>query len=347
MPEAGLLISKDEIKNILKGLMKQKTLVAPVYNGKKIDYLPVTDVNDIVFTDELPYKSPKELFFPRYEKIITFKDGDAAAEIPKEQSVLFGARPCDLEALEIMKIIFTEGKFKDPFFEERYNNTLIIALGCMAKKPGCFCDERETDMGYCDKCDLFLMPKSTEAEKPLQAFELFEILYVSEKGREALKQYIPDLEKLENTKRKFTPAKTLSIETTDSSSADEKSVEEDLFNKVDWEKTVETCQGCGMCTFICPTCHCFMFKDVDEGNSACRYRNWDSCMFPKFTLHASGHNPRTAKHERYRQRIAHKYLYVKKNFGQIACTGCGRCVRACPAGMNIKTIVEGIMEDLT
>jgi ferredoxin len=326
MPDSAIVIPKGELKNILSAFMKQKTLVAPVFNGKKLDYLPAANTSEIVFDDELPYKSPKELFFPRCEKIITFKDGGAAAEIPKEQSVLFGARPCDLEALAIMKKVFTRGKFKDPYFEGRYNNTLIIGLACEKKKPGCFCDERETDMRFCDKCDMFLGIKG----------EAYEVLHVSEKGREESKQYVKGLEIFENTARKHAPEKTLSIEAT----------EEDLFSKIDWENAVETCQGCGLCTFICPTCHCFMFKDVDEGDCAYRYKNWDSCMFPKFTLHASGHNPRTAKHERYRQRIAHKYLYVRENFGSIACTGCGRCVRGCPAGMNIKTVVEGIAEAL-
>jgi ferredoxin len=326
MANTGILISKDKIKEMLSLLMKQRTLVAPASNGKKLDYLTVTDVNDIVFTDELPYKSPKELFFPPYEKIITFKDGEAVAETPDAKTVLFGARPCDLEALDIMKKVFTKGKYKDPFFEERYNNALVIGLGCANKKPGCFCDERETDMGFCGKCDLFLGIKG----------EGYEVLYVSEKGRDAFKQYIPGLDKFENEMRKFAPAKTLSIDAT----------EEELFKKIGWENIVETCQGCGMCTYICPTCHCFMFRDIDEGDRASRYKCWDSCMFPKFTLHASGHNPRASRSERYRQRIAHKYLYVKENFGPVACTGCGRCVRGCPAGMNIKSIVERILEEL-
>jgi ferredoxin len=186
-------------------------------------------------------------------------------------------------------------------------------------------------MGFCEKCDLFLGTKNGSED-----CDAYEVLYVSEKGRETLKQYISGLDKFENVKRKLMPEKTLSIE----------AAEEDLFKKIEWENIVEICQGCGMCTYICPTCHCFMFKDVDEGASASRYRNWDSCMFPKFTLHASGHNPRASKAERYRQRVAHKYLYVRENFGSVACTGCGRCVRSCPAGMNIKTIVEGIREAL-
>lgn len=68
-------------------------------------------------------------------------------------------------------------------------------------------------------------------------------------------------------------------------------------------------------------------------------------MFPKFTLHASGHNPRASKKERVRQRVLHKYLYLKQNHGLTGCTGCGRCLRSCPAGMNIKIIISKIMED--
>ena len=120
-----------------------------------------------------------------------------------------------------------------------------------------------------------------------------------------------------------------------------------MFDKIDWVKYTDICQGCGLCTFICPTCHCFEFKDVDENGSVCRYRNWDSCMFPKFTVHASGHNPRASIKERYRQRVLHKYSYIPKNFGYVSCTGCGRCIRSCPAGVNIRSIVEGITEDLS
>jgi ferredoxin len=42
--------------------------------------------------------------------------------------------------------------------------------------------------------------------------------------------------------------------------------------------------------------------------------------------------------------VLHKYLYVRQNTGLIACTGCGRCVRSCPVGINIKSVVESLME---
>jgi len=327
MADNKIFISEKELKDMLSALMEQRTVYAPVSNGKKLDYLQVKDIDSVVFSDELPYKSPKELFFPRCEKIILFKDGDVAEVLSEEKNVLFGAKPCDLEALDILRKIFTEGKFKDPYFETRCENTLMIGVSCIDKKPGCFCEERGTDLGYSDKCDLFLSADKGSG---------FEVLYVSERGRGAFSSFIEGLAEFENAPHEFNPETTLTIDAT----------EEELFDNVDFGKIVQTCQGCGMCTFICPTCHCFMFKDVNEGDQSSRYRCWDSCMFPKFTLHASGHNPREERYERYRQRIAHKYCYLKKNFDVVSCTGCGRCVRSCPAGMNIKNIVHGVVEEL-
>ncbi len=322
----SISIEKSKLLEILEAIMSDKKLIAQVQNGKTVDFLDVKNVDDILFGDEIAYKSPKEFLFPRVEKIIEFKKDEAVMNKKDEGVVIFGIRPCDLEGLYVLEQVFTKGKYVDPFFNENLKNTLLIGVGCHSKKPGCFCDERETNMKYSNKCDLFLNKDG----------ENYEVLYVSEKGREYFSKFIEDLKDFENKEApEFLKKETLSIDD---------HTETELFNKVDWEKISETCQGCGLCTYICPTCHCFEFKDVKEGENICRYRRWDSCMFGKFTLHASGHNPRQTKKERYRQRVLHKYLYVKNNFGCVACTGCGRCVRSCPAGLNINKIVHGIME---
>ena len=325
-----IIIQKEKMRAALAELMKESRVAAPVQDGKITDFIEVTDAQKILMGDELAYKSPKEFFFPRCEKIITFKDGEALPAAPQKDLVLFGARPCDLEALSILTAVFTEGKYADPFFKANLDASLIIGVSCREQKPGCFCDRRETDMNYSESCDLFLRDEG----------ETYTAAYISEKGKTRLGGLIQELNEFynhpaaDNTQQEQAPPLTLDA------------AELDMFDKIDWAALTETCQGCGLCTYICPTCHCFVFKDVEGEGEICRYRNWDSCMFPKFTLHASGQNPRASVKERYRQRVLHKYSYVKENFGRVACTGCGRCVRSCPAGVNIKTIVEKIKEEL-
>ena len=69
------------------------------------------------------------------------------------------------------------------------------------------------------------------------------------------------------------------------------------------------------------------------------------CQYPAFTLEASGHNPRTSSRERMRQRIMHKFSYYVKNFDEVACVGCGRCIENCPINLDLREIVTIIKEE--
>ncbi len=112
-----------------------------------------------------------------------------------------------------------------------------------------------------------------------------------------------------------------------------------------WATLGVRCNGCGACTMVCPTCHCFDIVDEEEGvGCGTRRRCWDTCQAGKFTLHASGHNPRADQIARYRQRINHKFAIYPVKFGDVLCTGCGRCVRTCQMGQNIGEILVAIDE---
>jgi ferredoxin len=115
----------------------------------------------------------------------------------------------------------------------------------------------------------------------------------------------------------------------------------DLFDAPFWDDVGFSCINCGTCTYLCPTCWCFDIQDEVLGKEGDRMRNWDSCMFPLFTLHGSGHNPRDYKMNRVRQRFMHKLkYYVDKYQNGVQCSGCGRCVRYCPVNIDIRDVAE-------
>jgi ferredoxin len=112
-----------------------------------------------------------------------------------------------------------------------------------------------------------------------------------------------------------------------------------------WKTLALRCHGCGACAAVCATCHCFDVVDEhDSYGSGARRRNWDTCQAAKFTAHASGHNPRKSQTERFRQRVMHKFSIYPRRFESVLCTGCGRCARACGAGMNLPEILGGLVQ---
>jgi ferredoxin len=109
-----------------------------------------------------------------------------------------------------------------------------------------------------------------------------------------------------------------------------------------WEDTREGCIGCAVCSFLCPTCHCFDISDGRNKSGGERVRVWDTCAFDVFTEQASGHNPRPTQRERMRQRIMHKFCYIPENFCILGCVGCGRCIRYCPGGNDVSHVLANL-----
>ncbi|KKL62819.1 hypothetical protein LCGC14_2181390 [marine sediment metagenome] len=118
-----------------------------------------------------------------------------------------------------------------------------------------------------------------------------------------------------------------------------------IFDSSLWDRVHQRCLGCGIRTYLCSTCHCFALLDEKNNSGVQRVRSWDSCMFPEFTVEASGHNPRISNRERMRQRVMHKFNYFVKRFGQTACVGCGRCIQNCPVNIDIREIIEEIKNE--
>jgi len=333
----GNYISEEKMSGFLKYLSLERTLVFPVDTGKVVEFLEVGALgfpsgDGVLADDVVSYKSLKEYYFPQTELMFTFEGDDVVPNADTSGYVIFGARPCDLEALRVMSVVYSSGKYADPFFQRHFEANLLIGVACKDLKAECFCREMGVDKAFSDFCDIMLVDGGGG----------YAVVHLSEKGRAELDRFFGVNGRWAMDNGQWTMDNYQPLTVNFQLSKDDTY----YFDIIDWEKVTETCKGCGICTYVCPTCYCFDFKDVSEKGQAKRYKCWDSCMYPKFTLHASGHNPRSKRYERYRQRVLHKYKYVPNNFdGAVACTGCGRCIRSCPVGVNIKAILEQIAND--
>jgi ferredoxin len=73
-----------------------------------------------------------------------------------------------------------------------------------------------------------------------------------------------------------------------------------------------------------------------------RLRAWDGCMSEGYRRVAGGHNPRSAKTERLRNRFYCKFYYYPQDFGPVACVGCGRCVEKCPVNVDVVEVLQDV-----
>lgn len=331
-------IKKDKIVGLLDFLAEKYELFAPVSDDNLVVDFSLIKKGDQAKLDFYNSKdAPKKLFFPQCQTLFSYSE-ESPATVPQHESqkkrVIFGMRPCDAKSMVILDRVFDSPDFKDPYYTQGRKKTVIFALACDNPQTSCFCTSLGLGPFSKDFTDVFVVDLGDK----------YLLESITQKGRELLNE-IPDLEEAEpkdvdRSKALATEAEAKITKKAEIDNLPEKLAE--LFDDPIWDQVHQKCLGCGVCTYSCPTCHCFDIVDEQVDNKGRRIRIWDSCMYPTFTLEASGHNPRPTGRERMRQRIMHKFNYFVENFGEIACVGCGRCIRSCPVCLDITKAIEKI-----
>ncbi|MBN1179665.1 MAG: 4Fe-4S dicluster domain-containing protein [Anaerolineae bacterium] len=327
------ILDKGAIAPFVEGLMAEYRVVGPKAKGPQFAFGDITDPAQLRLDYNITILPPKKVLQPQYERLATFtlgEDPQVEPTIEAGPTVLFGVHTCDLHAIRLLDKAFSE-EYPDAHYLKRREQTIIVGLECL--EP---CDEHSfcksmgtltTDEGY----DLHLTDLG-----PAYAVDV-----ATEKGKTLLSQYgtvreatDADIRRLNEVLGAKWPRFTYRL---DFDAAELPALLSTAYDHPLWAELGERCLACGSCTNVCPTCYCFNVTDEVNMHLTAgeRLRRWDSCQLDEFASVAGGENFREARKARQRHRFFRKGKYIYEKFGELGCVGCGRCIRACVANINI------------
>jgi len=337
-------IKKNNLPASLDALKKSYQLFGPVKIDKQkscheFKRLEQDEQPDLDFINTR--MSPKAIIYPQSETMFTYSLDENAedAHILKEAVqtdaplAVIGIRPCDADAFLLVKRNFDTPDYKDPYWLNAYTKTTLVGLACVNPCSTCFCttagsgpfSEQGLDILLADSGDDYLAKVLTAKGSALAKAAGWDMPADPDSAA-------GDIERLKAAAEEKIDSH---VDTEHLKKIDTSALHQAPF----WDDATFACINCGTCTYLCPTCWCFDIQDETCGSKGERLRIWDSCMFPLFTMHGTGHNPRGTQKQRVRQRFMHKLkYYVDKYEIGIQCVGCGRCIRACPVNIDIRKI---------
>ena len=274
------------------------------------------------------------MFNPR-QQVSAFPDKLEPAE--SKTRVLLGVKNCDLVPLKVHDEILGEGEFKDPFYLAQRENTILVAADCPVPEESCFCNL------------LGLTPYAGEgADAVLSVSDGEYLLEVGEKGRQLI-DAAPDLFQKagegdaavvkRGEERKAAVAALSRINPKQWNPDLPAAVAAKRKDESFWQKHAEKCVECFGCLMGCPTCYCFLLYDQAREKGLDRTRVWDACYLAAYARVGGGANPRAEFVKRFANRFICKFSDFKTDHGMFACSGCGRCFKACMGKIDIRKVL--------
>ncbi len=301
----------------------------------------------------------------RPETLFTWERNEKTYQAEPEQAngkttLIFGVRPCDAAGL-IRQDNFYLNEYHDPLYAARREHMIVAVLNCSKAGEMCFCAatdsgpfaEAGADLIFTETGNDFLVEAPTAKGRNLLAMAAS--IFSGQSADQASSGSRPENDSTAEAAPEADP--TLFAEHKEKArlaALDSFNLRPD-FTDIDkalahgyghklWDLNAAACISCTGCTALCPTCTCFTVVEERTGdNSGRRVRYKDSCQTAGFTRNAGHHNPRS-QISRVRYRIMDKLAHGDSRFGLAACVGCGRCIRTCPAGIDITAIATELKQ---
>lgn len=324
-----MVISKDNFSAFVNKIIKTRKyrVVGVVPKDTRYAFADIDDACELCLDYDVTLLPPKKYLYPQNESYLKYKlNGDWSANpiIESKQTIIIGAHPYDIKAIELMDKVFSE-PYPDPNYLQKRKDSVIIGVDCLNPSPYAFNKSMNTNI-ITSGFDLLLTDIGN----------VYMVEVGSNKGTELMRKYAKakksdeeDFLLRDYARKKASEKYQLSIENGVKGLAS--LLTEKNYDHPYWTEIAEKCLACGSCTMVCPTCVCFDVQDTMNVNmkEGERYRQWDSCMVYDFAKVATGENFREHRSSRTRHRMYRKGKFMLEKFGVQGCVGCGRCIRAC------------------
>lgn len=335
-------ISLAGLSDLIGRLAREAEVIGPVERAAgDVVFSSISSADDIAWHYTNTSLPAKQFVLPQAEQMLAYHRNKAGYEVAAvyddAKRIVFGIRPCDVSAIAFLDKVFSDD-FPDEYYLRRRENLTLVALTCQEPGEDCFC--------VCADCG-----PAAESGYDLQLTELggaFLVEVGSDKGSSIVsshkdlfdsalpKQIEVRLGLEERVRDKFKEATSYFAQAVRRITTE--SIGEDM-----WRYIGDRCLSCGGCSYVCPTCFCFNVVDHAQDCGGFRCRGWDSCALAGFTRMAGGHNPRKERQDRRNRRFYHKLAqYYIDKYGRHGCVGCGRCISACPGGIDMPAVVKAM-----
>ena len=338
-------VFQEQLPDLFRKWSQEYALYVPASaGGGFFDLKPWREGLEVAWEYDVAYNPPKRFLLPPRETLVRYDlrkyTAEPVFEAPKQ--ILFGLHPYDLKAVNQLDQLM-EGGSPDQNYLRRREATVIMALDPLTVSPTAFWSSIGGDHVnhgfdlYWTKigpASFLVSVGSPRGEELLRAAG--ELLPATAADREAARRA-----KL----RAHTLARSNSLKY---NWEETPRVLGRSWDSPVWRKYAVMCLACGSCNLVCPTCYCFDIREEadDRLEQGERFRQWDGCMLESFALVAGNHNFRPKALDRYRHRYFRKGKYIYDKIGELGCVGCGRCVRACTAGIaNPLTVFNELWEE--